>query len=171
MSSSSKPGLAPEIGAIPAANQPRHFDTCETRFFEQGDAAPSQPQMERFDDLDEPPPARKRMPSRQLLLGLAVGGACAAVLGCVVLWRGSGQVSAQPEVTAVAPPAVAPSFQPPSPQAEPEPAPAPGAVVVPAATAPAPLRPASATPIPGPAPAAPAPTEAESSLAPVAQGS
>ena len=99
----------------------KHFDTFETDFFQQGDDIDRLPfDVERFDDLDQSAKRRRGIFSRQSLI---IVGACAAVLGCAVLWRGNSHAS--PPAVAVRPetvPAVAPSpVRPESPPAEPVP--------------------------------------------------
>jgi tetratricopeptide (TPR) repeat protein len=147
MKRSSKAGPAPEAVAPPATDSPRHFDTFETKFFEQGDAAHPHAQVEGFEDLEEPALAKKRAPWRPYLLAVAVGAVCAAVLGGVTLWRG-GRVSPKPAVATPASasvPAIAPQGDP-DPPAPTEPAtlpaasapPPPAAVAAPRAAAPAP---------------------------------
>ena len=49
----------------------RHFDTFETRFFQQGDAVPGV-ETERFDDLDDGIRARRFAPSRPFILNIAI---------------------------------------------------------------------------------------------------
>jgi hypothetical protein len=146
MNRSSKPGPAPERGAPPATDHPKHFDTFETKFFEQGDAAHPHAQVEGFEDLEEPALAKKRAPWRPFLLAVAVGAVCAAVLGGVALRRG-GRVSPKPAVATPTPasvPAIAPQGDP-DPPAPAEPAtlpaalasPTPAAVAAPPAAEPA----------------------------------
>ena len=99
----------------------KHFDTFETDFFQQGEDIDCLPfDVERFDDLDQSAKKRRGIFSRQSLI---IVGACAAVLGCAVLWRGNSHAS--PPAVAVRPetvPAVAPSpVRPETPPAEPAP--------------------------------------------------
>ena len=69
----------------------KHFDTFETDFFQQGEDSGSLPvEVERFDDFDESERRRRGLFSRQSLI---IVGACVAVLGCAVLWRGNSHAS------------------------------------------------------------------------------
>jgi tetratricopeptide (TPR) repeat protein len=69
----------------------KHFDTFETDFFQQGEDSASLPvEVERFDDFDESGRRRRGLFSRQSLI---IAGACVAVLGCAVLWRGNSHAS------------------------------------------------------------------------------
>jgi hypothetical protein len=154
MSPKSNSGFAAQATPAPVSIAPKgQFDTFETKFFEQGDQGSNQPaEAERFDDLDELPRSRKSGSSRQFVLGVAIGSASVAVLGCLGLWLSGARLatSAPIPATVVAAPA------PPAPVAEPAPAPA----VAQAEPAPAPplavakVEPASA---PAPTPAAPTP--------------
>lgn len=149
MKRSSRRGPDPEAAAPPATERPRHFDTFETKFFEQGDAAHPHAQVDGFEDLEEPALGKKRAPWRPILLAVAAGAVCAAVLGGVVLWRG-GRVSPKPAVATLAPllaPAVAPPSAP-EPPAPTEPA------TPPVAPAPPPPAAVAAPPVAEPAPAA-----------------
>jgi hypothetical protein len=66
----------------------RHFDTFETKFFQQGEEGPAVPvEVERFDDLDEGAKSKKFVPSRHFILGVAIGSAFIAIIGSLVIWR------------------------------------------------------------------------------------
>ena len=178
MSSTSKTGLISQPATAAAPGTPKgHFDTFETKFFEQGDDGSKQAvEVERFDDLDEAPRARSFAPSRQLLLATVIGSASLAVLGCVALWR-SGHVGTKTAVATVTPaepvgtaapaappePAAAPAAMAPVPAADPVGAvPAPAPAVVPAAPSGPAVAAAATAAVPAakpetePAPAAPA---------------
>jgi hypothetical protein len=172
MSRTSQSGLAAQKTPAPVPSGAKGpFDTFETKFFEQGDNGGSQvPDGEQFEDLGEPRRALRVSPSRQFLLGVAVGSISVAVLGCLGLWL-TGRLHGQPAkvaappvaVVAETPPVPVPAPPPPSavapappPAAEPavavkaEPAPAPAAVAEkpepPPAPTPAPVRPLLGTP-------------------------
>jgi hypothetical protein len=174
MSPTSKSSLSAPAPASPVPSGSKDkFDTFETKFFERGDeGANLAVEVERFDDLDEGHKPRKFAPSREFLLGVVVGSASVAILGCVALWLAGTRTSrpatfsasAAPDPTPAAPaapavvqaepvpPPVAPAVAPIAPavaKAEPEPTPTPAAPVVPAV--------AKAESEPAPAPAA-APT-------------
>ena len=147
--------------AVPAPPVPTpgvskgHFDTFETKFFEQGDDGGNLAHdVERFDDLDESAKARGFAPSRRFILSVAIGSACLAVLGCIVLWRSGARASTS---SAVEPAPGAPPSAPALVQAVPAKAPAPPVAATPEPE-PAPAVPAvaAATPEPEPAPAVPA---------------
>ena len=107
-----------------------HFDTFETKFFEQGeqsevDSARLAGEVERFDDLDA---GKKRVaPSRRFVMSVAIGSASLAVVVSIVLWRGGGHVASSfsPEAVAAQPYQPTPASEPASP---PAPNPAPTAV-------------------------------------------
>jgi hypothetical protein len=85
-------GLArKESGAAPDATK-KHFETFETRFFQQGEDVPAV-ETEKFDDLDEGVARKSFSPSRQLILSVAIGSVCLALLGCVALWRSASKAS------------------------------------------------------------------------------
>lgn len=105
-------GLASD-GACASApgGSKKHFDTFETRFFQQGDAVPAV-ETEGFDDLDEGTKAGRFALSRSFVASVAIGSACLALIGCIALWR-SGTKTPSPAPSAVAAPApVAPSHAP-----------------------------------------------------------
>ncbi len=130
MSRSPKSGRVPEPGGAPAGSPPRHFDTFETRFFEQGDAAPPPSAADSWGDL-EAPQAKRRRPYRKVLLAVAIGAAAALALAGAVLLRGE-RVSPKPEVPELAPP-VEPA---PSGLSAPPAEPAPSGLFAPSAEAP-----------------------------------
>jgi tetratricopeptide (TPR) repeat protein len=137
----------------------RHFDTFETQFFQQGESesAGVAGEVEHFDDFYESARRRRFLPSRQFMMGVAVGSTVIAIIGCIALWRSSNANARAAAAVAIAPPAQA------------EPVAATPAAVAPAAPAaqaePAPANPAAmpaqAEPVPAPAPAQPAPAVAE----------
>ena len=88
MSRSSKTGLAAQpSSADPPSASKRHFDTFETKFFEQGDEGEGHSaDVDKFDDLDDPHLAGRARSSRQFWLGLAVGSVCVALLAGIGLW-------------------------------------------------------------------------------------
>ena len=99
-----------------------HFDTFETKFFEQGeqgelDSARLAVEVERFDDLDA---GKKRSLSRRFTMSVAVGSVSLAVVASVVLWRSGSHASSAFSSEAV----VARPSQP-TPASEPLPPPAP----------------------------------------------
>ena len=99
-----------------------HFDTFETKFFEQGeqgelDNARLAVEVERFDDLDA---GKKRSPSRRFTMSVAVGSVSLAVVASVVLWRSGSHASSAFSSEAV----VAQPSQP-APASEPLPTPTP----------------------------------------------
>ena len=111
-----------------------HFDTFETKFFEQGeqseiDSARLAVEVERFDDLDAFKP-RRLSPSRRFVMSVAIGSASLALVASIVLWRGGGHASSSYSPEAV----VAQPYQP-TPATEP--APPPALNPAPAAVAPA----------------------------------
>jgi hypothetical protein len=187
MSSTPKTGLdseGPSAATTPGSRS--HFDTFETKFFEQGDnSSEIAVEVEHFDDLDGGPRAKRRPPARQLTLAIAIGGASLAVLGCVALLRG-GHRSNKPTGETVAQAQLAPAepaMPPPSvpTQAAPSVAPAPTeqpVVAAPAAPA-APSAPVAAAPVPSatepvaavPSEPAPAPAAAPAPEVPQAKAS
>jgi hypothetical protein len=99
-----------------------HFDTFETKFFEQGeqgelDSARLAVEVERFDDLDA---GKKRSLSRRFTMSVAVGSVSLAVVASVILWRSGSHASSAFSSEAV----VARPSQP-TPASEPLPPPAP----------------------------------------------
>ena len=139
MSPKSNSGFAAQATPAPVPIAPKgQFDTFETKFFEQGDQGTNQAaEQERFDDLDELPRARKGS-SRQFVLGVAIGSASVAVLGCLGLWLSGARLATRapipatvvaappsPEPVAAPAPAPAPTPSPAVAQAEPDPAPVP----------------------------------------------
>ena len=106
-----------------------HFDTFETKFFEQGeqgelDSARLAVEVERFDDLDA---GKKRSPSRRFTMSVAVGSVSLAVVASVVLWRsGSHASSAFSSEAVVAQPSQPAPASAPLPPPAPNPAPAAG---------------------------------------------
>ena len=87
----------------------RHFDTFETQFFQQGDAENGgvAGEVERFDDLDDSARRRRFVPSRQFMMGVAVGSTVIAIIGCIALWRSSNASARAAAAVAIAPPAQA----------------------------------------------------------------
>jgi len=140
MSCNSNDGTpAPDVSSSSQSGSNRHFDTFETEFFQAGDDDSARAvEIEKFDDLDEGAKHRRFAPSRRFMMSVAIGSACIAILGCIVLWRGSGR-AAPPAVAAEA--RVAPAAPAPAPVPVPaEPAPAiPAPVVAQAEPAPVPL--------------------------------
>jgi hypothetical protein len=111
-----------------------HFDTFETKFFEQGeqseiDSARLAGEVERFDDLDAFKP-RRLSPSRRFVMSVAIGSASLALVASIVLWRGGGHASSSFSPEAV----VAQPYQP---TLANEPAPPPALNPAPVAVAPA----------------------------------
>ena len=160
----------------------RQFDTFETKFFQQGDdvSAGVAVDVERYDDIDHWAKRSRFMPSRQFMMGVAVGSTCIAIIGCIALWRSSRANShaatavatpvqaeptlANPAPTQAAPTPAIPAVAAPPVQAEPTPA-NPAAVVAPAHAEPAPA-PTPAQPVPAvQAQAVPAPSPAAPALA------
>jgi hypothetical protein len=158
-----------------------HFDTFETKFFEQGeqgevDNARLAVEVERFDDLDGVKKGRLA-PSRRFMMSVAIGSASLAIVATIVLWRSGGQASSSFSPEAVV---AQPSQPTPAPNPAPPPNPAP-TVAAPAqlaeAIAVAPANPAKNPPsaadeqavVPAPSPTptaaavvvAPAPAEAK----------
>ena len=148
----------------------RHFDTFETKFFQQGDdeSAGVAVEVQRFDEFDHWAKRSRFIPSRQFMMGVAVGSTCIAIIGCIALWRSSANSHASAAV------AVAPAAQAEPTPANPVPAaPPPAAAVAPAAQAePTPANPAAvaapaqAEPVLAPSPSQPAPAVAEAVPAP-----
>ena len=87
--------FAPDATTSSPSGSKRQFDTFETDFFQQGDAegAGAGVGVERFDDLDDSSLRKKLTPSRQFMMGVAVGSTCIAIIGCLALWRSSGAKS------------------------------------------------------------------------------
>ena len=134
----------------------RHFDTFETQFFQQGESesAGVAGEVEHFDDFYESARRRRFLPSRQFMMGVAVGSTVIAIIGGIALWRSSNANARAAAAVAIAPPAQA------------EPVAANPAAVAPAAQAePTPANPTAmptqAEPVPTPAPSQPAPAVAE----------
>ena len=108
-----------------------HFDTFETKFFEQGeqgelDSARLAVEVERFDDLDA---GKKRSPSRRFAMSVAVGSVSLAVVASVVLWRSGSHASSafSSEAVVAQPSQSTPASKPlPTPTPAPNPAPAAG---------------------------------------------
>jgi hypothetical protein len=179
--------LVPDATPSSQGGSKRQFDTFETKFFQQGDdeSAGLGIEVERFDDLDESSLRKKLMPSRQFMMGVAVGSTCIAIIGCLALWRSSAAKShaatavaaatpTQAEPTAVvnptpvAAPAQADPVAAPSPaQAEPIAA-NPSAAAAPAIAAnpSAAAAPAQAEPLAAPTPPSPVPAVAQAASAP-----
>ncbi len=140
---------APDASSSSQSGPNRHFDTFETQFFQAGDDDSARAgELEKFDDLDDGAKHWRFAPSRRFMMSVVTGSACIAILGSIVLWRGSGRAAAPTAPPAVAveaqvapaPPVAAPIAMP----AEPTPAiPAPVA----AQAEPAPV------PVPAPSPA------------------
>jgi hypothetical protein len=180
-SSSPEVTQSSQSGQIVSIASKQHFDTFETKFFQQGDdeSGGVGVEVERFDDLDDLAKHKRLAPSRQFMMGVGVGSTCIAIIGCIALWRSSGRSHVAPvaivDPPALAEPAPSAAVAPPV-QAEPAPANAaaaapaqpspanPSAAVVPAqpepAVAPAPSQPAAvvaeAQPVPAPSAAVPA---------------
>jgi hypothetical protein len=152
-------GSGPAVTDVPDPTPERgkrHFDTFETEFFQQGDDAGSAPEVDRFEDLDDGGGRRRFAPSRQLMVGVAVGSTCLAVLGCVALWRsGNRPISAvQEPATRLSEPALAGTPVTAKPGASPAPS-APGGAAAAQAPVPAvPAPPAAAPPAQAEPPAA-----------------
>jgi len=70
----------------------RHFDTFETQFFQQGESesAGLAGEVEHFDDVYESARRRRFLPSRQFMMGVAVGGIVGITLR---ITRRNGQAS------------------------------------------------------------------------------
>jgi hypothetical protein len=178
MSPTLKSSFAAQAAPSPVSSGSKDkFDSFETKFFEQGDEGSNLAvEAERFDDLDEVHKARSFAPSRQFFLGVAVGSALVAVLGCVALWLGAGRIVGRATFTAgVAPeptPTAAASAVPAVVPAEPVPAPAaPAAANTELAPTPSPpLAKAEPEPLPtpvvAPTPTAAAPAAAKAELEP-----
>jgi hypothetical protein len=154
MSRTSQSGLAAQKTPAPVPLPKSQFDTFETKFFEQGEAGAD---GERFEEWEEPTRSTHRTPTRQFLLGVAVGSISVAVLGGIGLWLAGVRLGRAGQ---------APS---PSPsegvvvQAAPVPAPpaaAPAVLPTPAPAAAA-AEPPVAPPAPAPAPAAASAEKAE----------
>jgi hypothetical protein len=147
MSCNSNDGTpAPDVSSSSQSGSNRHFDTFETEFFQAGDDDSARAvEIEKFDDLDEGAKHRRFAPSRRFMMSVAIGSACIAILGCIVLWRGSGR-AAPPAVAAEAQVAPAPTV--------PAPVPAPAE---PTQAIPAPVIPVPVIPVPVVAQAEPAP--------------
>jgi hypothetical protein len=132
----------------------KHFDTFETKFFQEGDeSAGSASKAEGFDDLEDVTKIVKLAPSRKFIKKVAIGSACIAIIGCMILWRSSSHTPAKP-ATSIA-------SEEPTP-AEPSPA---APVAVPAQAEPAPAPPAQSA-APAEAQAQPAAAQAIPSAAP-----
>lgn len=112
------------------ASAKSHFDTFETKFFEQGevDSARLAVEVERFDDLDGG--KAKRFLSRQFVVSAAIASACVAVVAGIVLWRSGGQAAPTESAVAQIPSTVPAPVAAPVPQALP-----PAAVAEPVAPA------------------------------------
>ncbi len=142
--------LAPDATPSSQGGSKRQFDTFETKFFQQGDdeSAGVGVEVDRFDDFDESSLRKKLMPSRQFMMGVAVGSTCIAIIACLALWRSSRAKSSGTAVAAASPTQAEPN-------AAPNPTPAP-AQVAPVAVPP----PVQAEPTAANSPAAAAPTQA-----------
>jgi len=151
----------------------RQFDTFETQFFQQGESesAGVAGEVEHFDDFYESARRRRFIPSRQFMMGVAVGSTVIAIIGCIALWRSSNANARAAALVAIATPAQVepapanPTAIAPAAQAEPVPA-NPGAVPAQAEPAPAPAQPAPAVAELVPSQAAPAPAPAAPAVAP-----
>lgn len=131
----------------PEANK-RHFDTFETQFFKDGEAASATAEADHFEDLDEG--KRKRFaPSRRFVVGVVAGSVCLAVIGCLALWRSGGKTDEVAAVETSGTPTPAPAADPaPAVPAPPAPAAASTGATVPAQ----PEQAVAAAPIPAVAP-------------------
>jgi type IV secretory pathway VirB10-like protein len=168
MSRTSQSGLAAQKTPAPVPLPKSQFDTFETKFFEQGEAGHGA-DGERFEEWEEPTRSTHRTPTRQFLLGVAVGSISVAVLGGVGLWLVGvrlgrpAQASAPSPSEAMVVPVPAPpaaAAQPAAPPALPTPAPAPAAAEPSVAPAPpAPVAPAPPALAEKAEPAAAAPAE------------
>jgi hypothetical protein len=148
-----------------------HFDTFETKFFEQGeqgelDSARLAVEVERFDDLDAGK-KRRLAPSRRFVMSVAIGSASLAVVASVLLWRSGGHAS-----SAFSSEGVSAQASQPTPATEP-PAPVPQVAAAAQATEPvaaAPAKPSENPPSAAPdnPAAAPAPTQAAAVIPAVA---
>ena len=159
----------------------KHFDTFETKFFQEGEEvgkeegeenAGNAAKAEGFDDLEDVTKIVKLAPSRKFIKKVAIGSACIAIIGCVILWRSSSHAPAKPATSLADEEPTPAEPSPPAPvalpaQAEPTPAPA-----QPAALAEAQAEPVAAQAIPSvaPVPAQPPaqPIAAERPAAPAA---
>jgi hypothetical protein len=166
--------FAPDATTSSPSGSKRQFDTFETDFFQQGDDASAgiAVAIERFDDLDDSSLRKKLTPSRQFMMGVAVGSTCIAIIGCLALWRSSGAKSHPEAAVVVVPPAQAdPAAVNPVPSAAPAQI-APAAVPAPVQAEPTQANPAAvaaptqAEPVPLPAPSQPAPAVAEEQVVP-----
>ena len=165
--------LAPDATTSSQSGSKRQFDTFETDFFQQGDAesAGAGVGVERFDDLDDSSLRKKLTPSRQFMMGVAVGSTCIAIIGCLALWRSSDAKSPPAAAVAEVLPAQAePAVANPAPVAAPaqaDPTLANPAVVAAPTQAEPVLAPAPSQPTPAIAEALPAPSPAAAVVAPV----
>ena len=96
MSQESSGGATDEPREAARPSQARSvFDSCETMFFREGEAPPSPPaEVDTFADLDEGYARKRRLPSRKVLLGLALAGASLAIalgVALVVSWHAAAQ--------------------------------------------------------------------------------
>jgi hypothetical protein len=159
----------PDATAAGQSGPKRQFDTFETDFFRQGDDASAGVAVgvERFEDLDDSSLRKKLTPSRQFMMGVAVGSTCIAIIGCLALWRSSGAKSPSAAAVVVVPPAQAePGAANLAPVAAPVQA-EPVAVPPPAQAEPTPAKPAAVA-APTQADPVPAPAVAEAQAAPPA---
>jgi len=166
--------FVPDATTSSQSGSKRQFDTFETDFFQQGDAesAGAGVGVERFDDLDDSSLRKKLTPSRQFMMGVAVGSTCIAIIGCLALWRSSAAKShPAAAMTEVLPAQAEPAVASPAPVAAPAQA-EPVAVAAPAQAEPTLANPAvvaaptQAEPVLAPAPSQPTPAIAEALPAP-----
>ena len=165
--------FVPDATTSSQSGSKRQFDTFETDFFQQGDAesAGAGVGVERFDDLDDSSLRKKLTPSRQFMMGVAVGSTCIAIIGCLALWRSSAAKShPAAAMTEVLPAQAEPAVANPAPVAAPaqaDPTLANPAVVAAPTQAEPVLAPAPSQPTPAIAEALPAPSPAAAVVAPV----
>jgi len=146
-----------DISNPSAGGSGQHFDTFETRFFQEGESGSGSPgAVERFHAHEELAKPRRWLPSRQFLLGAATGGTLVAVVALIAFWHLGGRV---PPATIAEPAPLAP----PAPAASPAELTKPSPAAVVAQAEPTPAAPTPAEPLPAPAAvmAAPAPVPSE----------
>jgi hypothetical protein len=116
MSSTTNTCIPAQDAGIPAKDNSakdtsnRHFDTFETRFFQEGDeSAGHAVAPEVFDDLDDGAQRRGFRPSRQFVMRVAIGSAALVILGSFVLWNRTGGPTVSPAATKASPAAASPA--------------------------------------------------------------
>jgi len=145
----------------------RQFDTFETNFFQQGDdvSAGVAVDIERFDEIDHWARRSRFMPSRQFMMGVAVGSTCIAIIGCIALWRSS-RFNSHAAAAIANPAQVAPALANPAPMPVAPTPEIPTAAAPPAQAEPTPTNPvAAAAPAQAVPLAAPSPTQPEPAVA------